>query len=49
MQKFINRLIKCNYSKERAESVCYDLWNNCGYVALVLFVSQIESEYRNVD
>ena len=46
MQKYIDRLIRCNYSKERAESACYDMWLNCGYVSLVLFVDQVESEYR---
>lgn len=49
MKKYVKRLMKCNYSKERAESVCYDMWKNCGYVALNLFVDQIESNYRNVD
>lgn len=48
MQKFIDRLIRCDYSKERAESACYDMWLNCGYVSLVLFVDQNESEFKNV-
>ena len=49
MQKYIERLMKCNYSREKAESACYDIWLNCGYVSLVLFVDQIEREFKNVD
>lgn len=48
MQKYIERLVECGYPKERAESACYDMWLNCGYVSLVLFVDQIESEFKNV-
>lgn len=43
MQKYIERLMKCDYTKERAESVCYNIWLNCGYVALVLFVENAEN------
>lgn len=43
MQKYIERLVECGYPKERAESLCHDMCRNCGYVALVLFVEDIES------
>lgn len=46
MQKFIDRLICCDYSREKAESACYDIWLNCGYVSLVLFVDQVEMEHK---
>ena len=45
MQKYINRLIKCGYSLERARAVCSDFVRNLPLIELENFVLSMEKNY----
>ena len=52
MQKYIDRLIKCGYSPEKAYSLCQDFRRNLSIVDLENFILSMEKERlenKNVD
>ena len=50
MQPYIDRLIRCGYSADRAYSVCSDFVKNLSMEDLEDFVRSVEkSAYENVD
>ena len=44
MTEYINRLIRCGYSADRAYSVCQDFAKNLPFIELENFVSSIEKD-----
>lgn len=46
MQEYIERLIHCGYTKEKAYSLCADFMRNLPLFNLQLFVESIEEEHH---
>lgn len=42
MSKYINRLVKCGYSRQRAKDVCCDFVRNLSFFDLECFVTSME-------
>ena len=42
MKEYINRLIKCGYTKEEATKICIDFINNLHIFDLQFFVESVE-------
>lgn len=49
MTTYVNRLMKCGYSKERAYSVCQDFARNLPFVELENFVRSKEEDVDRVE
>lgn len=47
MKAYIDRLVKCGYTRQRAQKVCDDFTRNLPLIDLDFFVSVIEE--KNVD
>lgn len=45
MKAYIDRLIKCGYSRQRAEQVCGDFIRNLPLIDLDFFVQTMELKY----
>ena len=46
MNEYIDRLVKCGYTTERATAICVDFIRNLGMFDLQLFVEVTEDFYR---
>lgn len=46
MQKYVDRLIECGYSPEKARSLCHDIGRNLGIVDLENLIESIEKEKK---
>lgn len=46
MEKYVERLIKCGYKRDRATRVCEDFVRNLSVLDLQLFVESTEEVYR---
>lgn len=44
MQEYIDRLVRCGYSPDRAQAVCSDFLRNLSLVDLECFIESVERD-----
>lgn len=49
MAKYIDRLVACGYTEEKAKEICLDFSKNLNLPDLEMFIETLEEVFLNVD